>query len=48
LERVLTFMGDRVTSGSEKVKATKSGDTWTIEVNDYEHYRVYDSVILGG
>jgi hypothetical protein len=48
LERVLTFIGDRVTSGSEKVKATKSGDTWTIEVNDYEHYRVYDSVILGG
>jgi len=48
LERLLTFRGDRVTSGGEKVKATKSGDTWTIEVNDYEHYRVYDSVIFGG
>jgi hypothetical protein len=48
LERVLTFKGDRVTSGNEKVKATKSGDTWTIEVNDYEHYRVYESVIFGG
>lgn len=48
LERVLTFKGDRVTSGDEKVKATKAGDTWAIEVNDYEHYRVYDSVIFGG
>jgi hypothetical protein len=48
LERLLTFRGDRVTSGNEKVKATRSGDTWTIEVNDYEHYRVYDSVIFGG
>lgn len=48
LERVLTFKGDHVTSGSEKVKATKSSDTWTIEVNDYEHYRVYDAVIFGG
>ena len=48
LERLLTFRGNSVTSGSEKVKATKTGDTWTIEVKDYEHYRVYDSVIFGG
>lgn len=48
LERVLSFRGDTVTSGSDKVKASKSGDLWTIEVNDYEHYQVYESVISGG
>jgi hypothetical protein len=48
LERVLTFMGEKVTSGSEKVKATHSGDEWTVEVNDYEHYRIFDAVIVGG
>jgi len=48
LERVLSFRGNTVTSGSEKVKATKAGDLWTIEVNDYEHYQVSDSVISGG
>jgi hypothetical protein len=37
-----------VTSGTDKVKATKAGDMWTIEVNDYEHYQVSDSVISGG
>jgi len=37
-----------VTSGSDKVKATKAGDMWTIEVNDYEHYQVSESVISGG
>jgi hypothetical protein len=48
LERVLTFRGNAVTSGGEKVKATKTGDLWTIEVNDYEHYQVSESVISGG
>ena len=48
LERVLTFMGNTVTSGKEKVKASKAGDLWTIEVNDYEHYQIPESVILGG
>jgi hypothetical protein len=48
LERVLSFRGNTVTSGSDKVKASKSGDLWTIEVNDYEHYQVSDSVISGG
>lgn len=48
LERVLSFRGNTVTSGSDKVKATKAGDLWTIEVNDYEHYQVSDSVISGG
>ena len=47
-ERVLSFRGDTVTSGSDKVKASKSGDLWTIEVNDYEHYQVSESVISGG
>ena len=48
LERVLTFRGNTVTSGNEKVKASKAGDLWTIEVNDYEHYQVSESVISGG
>jgi hypothetical protein len=48
LERVLTFRGSTVTSGKDKVKASKSGDLWTIEVNDYEHYQVYESAISGG
>jgi hypothetical protein len=48
LERVLNFWGGTVTSGNEKVKATKAGDLWTIEVNDYEHYQVSESVISGG
>jgi hypothetical protein len=48
LERVLSFRGNTVTSGNDKVKATKAGDLWTIEVNDYEHYQVSESVISGG
>lgn len=48
LERVLAFRGSTVTSGSERVKAAKVGDLWTIEVNDYEHYQISESVILGG
>ncbi len=48
LERVLSFRGNIVTSGKEKVKASKSGDLWTIEVNDYEHYEVPEAVISGG
>ena len=48
LERVLTFVGNTVTSGNEKVKASKTDDGWIIEVNDYEHYRVWQAVISGG
>lgn len=48
LERVLTFIGDKVTSGTEKVKASKADDMWTIEVNDYEHYQIPQAVISGG
>jgi hypothetical protein len=48
LARVLSFRGNTVTSGSDKVKASMSGGMWTIEVNDYEHYQVSESVISGG
>jgi hypothetical protein len=48
LKRVLTFIGNTVTSGSEKVKATKRGDEWSVEVNDYEHYTIPEAVISGG
>jgi hypothetical protein len=47
-ERVLTFMGDTVTSGEAKVKASKSGDVWTIEVDSRERYEVPQAVISGG
>lgn len=49
LERVLVFKGSSVTSGDEKVKASMSDDgLWSIEVNDYEHYQIPESVISGG
>jgi hypothetical protein len=49
LKRVLTFMGDKVTAdGNGKVKATKHGDMWSIEVNDYEHYEIPEAVVVGG
>lgn len=49
LERVLTFMGDTVTTGpNEKLKAEFKGDAWSIEVNDFEHYTIPDAVINGG
>jgi hypothetical protein len=48
LARVLSFRGQTVTSGSDKVKATKAGDVWTIEVNDHERYQVAESVVSGG
>jgi hypothetical protein len=49
LERVLTFMGDEVTTdGGSKVKASENDGMWSIEVNDYEHYQIPESVIWGG
>lgn len=49
LKRVLTFMGDKVTTNpGEKVKAVKQGYDWLVEVNDYEHYTIPDAVISGG
>jgi len=47
-ERVFVFIGSTVSvEGSEKVKAKKEGDTWLIDVNDYEHYRIPEAVIVG-
>jgi hypothetical protein len=49
LERVLTFMGDKVTAdGGSKVNASETDGMWSIEVNDYEHYQIPESVIYGG
>jgi hypothetical protein len=49
LKRVLTFMGDKVTTNpGEKIKAVKQGYDWLIEVNDYEHYTVPEAVVSGG
>lgn len=49
LERVLTFAGAKVTAaGDAAVKASKSGDMWSVEVNDYEHYQIPEAVISGG
>ena len=49
LKRVLKFAGAKVSSeGAMSVKATKSGDLWSVEVNDYEHYRIFEAVISGG
>lgn len=48
-ERVLTFAGDTVSSDADaQVQAQKQGDTWVIEVNDYEHYQIPEAVINGG
>lgn len=47
-ERVLTFVGDKVSSAGEKVVATRTGDEWSIVVNDYEHYEIPDAVVSGG
>jgi hypothetical protein len=49
LRRVLRVVGDKVTSDAgAKVKTSKSGDMWSVEVNDYEHYRIPEAVITGG
>jgi len=46
-KRVLTFMGDKVTTDG-KLKATKMGDMWSIEVNDAERYQIPEAAISGG
>jgi len=46
---VLTFAGGTVTSDADaKVKASKGSDVWSVDVNDYEHYRIPEAVISGG
>jgi hypothetical protein len=48
-KRVLNFAGGTVTAdGDAQVKASKSGDLWSVDVNDYEHYRIPEAVISGG
>ncbi len=48
-KRVLNVVGGRVTSDADaRVKASKSGDLWSVEVNDYEHYRIPEAVVSGG
>lgn len=48
-KRVLNFAGGTVTSDAgAKVKASKSGDEWSVDVNDNEHYRIPEAVISGG
>jgi hypothetical protein len=48
-KRALNFAGGKVTSdGDAKVTASKSGDLWSVDVNDYEHYRIPEAVISGG
>lgn len=48
LKRVLNFAGNKVDAAGAKVSAKKSGDTWMLEVNDYEHYQIPEAVINGG
>ncbi|MCM8613958.1 hypothetical protein [Accumulibacter sp.] len=49
LKRILTFMGDKVTTNpDDRIKAVKQGDDWSVEVNDYEHYTIPEAVISGG
>lgn len=48
-KRVLTFSSSQVSAGpQDHVKASREGDTWNVDVNDYEHYRIPDAVINGG
>ena len=48
-KRVLTFAAGKVSVESgASVKATRSGDLWSVDVNDYEHYRIPEAVISGG
>lgn len=48
-KRTLNFAGNKVSSeGDAKVEATKSGDMWSVTVNDYEHYQIPQAVISGG
>lgn len=49
LARTLVFAGQQVTSpGSQSVKASRQGEDWAVEVNDFERYLVIDAVINGG
>jgi hypothetical protein len=48
-KRVLMFAGGKVIAeGAMSVKASKSSDMWSVEINDYEHYQIPEAVISGG
>jgi len=46
--RVLHFSGTSVTSPSARVHAEKYGDEWTVDVDDFHHYRIPEAVVDGG
>jgi hypothetical protein len=48
--RVLNFRGEEVTSADPviRLKASKSGDSWSININDFEFYTIPEAVIDGG
>lgn len=49
LKRVLRFAGGKVTAeGANSLRHAKNGDEWTVDVNDYEHYRIPEAAISGG
>ncbi|HWH75392.1 MAG TPA: hypothetical protein VNV16_14130 [Methylibium sp.] len=49
LERVLAFSGGQVSApGASSIKASKPGDEWRIEINDFERYRIPEAVVDGG
>lgn len=53
LKRTLIFAGNQVTADGNAsrpatVRSNKQGDDWTVEVNDYETFRIPEAVIDGG
>ena len=48
--RVLTLKGGEVTFADPRarLKASKSGDTWSVNVDDIEYYEIPEAVIDGG
>jgi hypothetical protein len=48
-KRVLKFGGDSVSAADgAKLKSSKSGDLWSVDVNEQEHYQIPAAVISGG
>ncbi len=50
IETVLIFAGETVSSrdAGKNVKAEKTGDEWSISVNDFDFYTIPEAVISGG
>lgn len=49
LKHVLRFMGASVTAtDGSRVKVSMNNGVWTVELNEYEHYQIPESVISGG